>query len=87
MPFRPILFALFSLTANFALAIEADCLPKPTSSEMKSWPVCAIYMHGLFGSAPYSPNTWEIPFRVEIEKVARAKQCRVAFPIGDKGKY
>ena len=63
------------------------CLPQAAPAESKGWPVCAIYMHGLFGGNPYPIKAWELPMRKSLEKVALAKKCKIAVPIGNKGTW
>jgi hypothetical protein len=78
-----VVFILF--VSDFASA--GYCLPREAPPEAKDWPVCGIYMHGLFGEAPYSEKTWEIPFRNQFDKLALEKKCKIAVPIGNKSRY
>lgn len=56
-----------------------------TSDEVKDWPICGIYMHGLFGTSKYPESRWEKPFRQNLNQIALEKNCRIAVPIGNKG--
>ena len=67
-----------------AMAAEGLCLP--ATAEARAWPVCGIYMHGLFGSPSYPPSTWEVPFRNSLSQIGREKRCRIAAPFGNVGR-
>lgn len=73
---------LFLLTVTASVWSKGICLPQDEESS-SLWPVCAIYMHGLFGSSPYPESLYEVPFRNHLAEVARRKKCRIAVPIGD----
>lgn len=53
-----------------------------TSAE---WPICGVYMHGIFGSKKIPESKWELPFRKRLNEIAMAQRCRIAVPIGNKG--
>lgn len=57
------------------------CVPSDPSAQGQ--PICAIYMHGLFGTAQYPESAWERPFRQRFEAIAKKKNCRIAIPIGE----
>lgn len=84
-----LMMATLLVFASFAseLAHAGYCLPRNAPPEAKDWPICGIYMHGLFGSAPYSEKTWEIPFRNQFNKIALERKCKIAVPIGNKGQW
>jgi hypothetical protein len=90
---------LFSTTVG-VLAREKNvttrtglCLPdavdfndERNEERLDEWPVCSIYLHGLFGGRAKSEVVWEVPFRKILTQVAVAKKCRIAVPFGDMGR-
>lgn len=62
---------------------DAQCLPQ--SSEAQSWPVKAIYMHGLFkgGSGPDENGfrALEANNRQKLEEYAKKLKIRIAVPV------
>lgn len=73
---------VFILTVSASVRSAGICLPQDEESAT-SWPVCAVYLHGLFGSSPYSESLYEVPFRSRLAEVARRRKCRIAVPIGN----
>jgi hypothetical protein len=81
-----VLVIVMLLFCNSLAIANGLCLPRNNSASNK-WPICGIYIHGLFGSAPYSEVLYEIPYRNSLEVLANNLQCRIAVPFGNLGKY
>lgn len=79
----------FLFLCRFESSALADgiCLPRAKSYGSQGWPICAIYMHGLFGLPDYPESKWEIPFRDSLEKISVRKHCKIAVPFGNPGKH
>ncbi len=82
-----LVLTIFLLLVNIptgAWAAEGLCLPKNPPEGAEAWPICAVYMHGNFGSRDKPESRWEMPFREKFEQIALEKKCRIALPLGTR---
>jgi hypothetical protein len=81
-----ITLALFSPLATATESVQqAVCYP--SNAEAKSWPVKAIYLHGLFkpsGSDTFGFQKLEASNRAKLEKMAKDLHFRIALPVAQK---
>jgi len=79
--------SLLTVSTSWASRASGLCFPMSAQAESEDWPICAVYMHGLFGGQPYSASLWEVPFRKRFERIALNKRCKIAAPFGNQGRY